>query len=169
MKLQNKQTKSKVTIINIMLFIIFFTSLVFSYLDIKLFRSKDEITCVISFIFLIYMSYLGCPLFLYDSEGETLIFQNKKAIPFAFLVHEQQSDFPKRKLNNFNIIKMPLFKKKLEIYISSKRVSSGLTKISLDISYLTSKQIKDLKISLNKVLKENEIHALEERKELQKI
>ncbi len=156
MKLQNKQTKSKITVINILLLIIFFTSLIFSYLDISILRSNDEIVCIVSLIILLYISYLGCPYFLYDSNGETLILHNKKALPFAFLVHEKQSDFPKRKLIKYSIDNKPLFKRKLDVYISSKRVNSGLSKISFDISYLTSKQVKNLNISLNKIVKENE-------------
>jgi hypothetical protein len=155
MKLQNKPTKSKVTAINIIIFIILLMSLTLSYLDIAIFANHDELVFCISLFLLIYLAYLGCPFFKYDSEGETLIFQNQKALPMSFLIKETQSDFPKRKLKNFNIKKRPLFKKTLEIYISSKRVNIGLSKINFDISYLNSKQIRDLNISLNKVLKEN--------------
>ncbi|MGM5629610.1 hypothetical protein O2K51_01810 [Apibacter raozihei] len=155
MKLQTKQTKSKITIVNIILLIIFFTSFFFSYMDIQVMEKNDEIICFVSFILLIYLSYLGCSFFRYDSGGETLILQNQKALPFSFLVKETQSDFPKRKLVNYKVVNKFLFKRKLEIYITSKRVSSGMTKISFDISYLSSKEVKNLKISLDKVMKEN--------------
>ncbi|WP_128152478.1 hypothetical protein [Apibacter raozihei] len=118
-------------------------------------EKNDEIICFVSFILLIYLSYLGCSFFRYDSGGETLILQNQKALPFSFLVKETQSDFPKRKLVNYKVVNKFLFKRKLEIYITSKRVSSGMTKISFDISYLSSKEVKNLKISLDKVMKEN--------------
>ncbi|MDR2121718.1 MAG: hypothetical protein LBP34_01200 [Flavobacteriaceae bacterium] len=155
MKLQNKPTKSKVTVVNITTLIIFFTSLAFIYLDIPAFGYHDEMISVISLVILLYLTYLGCPFFMYDSEGETLIFQNQKALPFSFFVKEIQSDFPKRKLKNFNIKNRFFFKKILEIYISSKRVNSGLSKIDFDISYLSAKQIRDLRTSLKRVLHEN--------------
>ncbi|MDR1876650.1 MAG: hypothetical protein LBQ84_03405 [Flavobacteriaceae bacterium] len=155
MKLKSEQTKNKVAVVNIIVLIIFFTSLIFSYLDIAASKNNDEIALVASMLILIYLSYLGSPGFRYDSEGETLIFRNDKALPISFLTKDLQSDFPKRKLKKFNVKYKPLFKKKLEIYIYSKRASSGLSKLDFDISYLTKRQVRDLKTSLKKVLKEN--------------
>ncbi|MXO32131.1 MULTISPECIES: hypothetical protein [Apibacter] len=155
MKFQNPKTKSKIAIINIVILIVFFTSFVFIYLNVPAFGRSDEFVLFISLLLLIYLAYLGCPFFRYDSEGETLIFQNEKSLPIAFLVRESLSDFPKRKLVKFVIKNKPLFKKVLEIYISSKRVSSGQSKVNFDISYLNSRQIRDIRISLNKVISEN--------------
>jgi hypothetical protein len=161
MKFQNKKTKSKIAITNIVILIIFFTSFIFMYLNIPAFGRCDEFVLLISLLILVYLAYLGCPFFRYDSDGETLIFQNEKSLPISFLVKESLSDFPKRKLIKFVIKSKPLFKKVLEIYISSKRVSSGQSKVSFDISYLDSKQIRDIRISLNKVVNENKKDILE--------
>jgi hypothetical protein len=161
MKFQNPKTKSKIAITNIVILIIFFTSFIFMYLNIPAFGRCDEFVLLISLLILVYLAYLGCPFFRYDSDGETLIFQNEKSLPISFLVKESLSDFPKRKLIKFVIKSKPLFKKVLEIYISSKRVSSGQSKVSFDISYLDSKQIRDIRISLNKVVNENKKDILE--------
>ncbi|MCT6869250.1 hypothetical protein [Apibacter sp.] len=155
MKFQNPKTKNKVAIINIVILIIFITSFIFIYLNIPAFGKSDEFILLFSLIILLYLTYLGCPFFRYDSDGETLIFENEKSLPISFLVKESLSDFPKRKLIKFTIKNKPLFKKVLEIYISSRRVNTGLSKVNFDISYLNSKQIRDIRISLNKVINEN--------------
>lgn len=57
-----------------------------------------------------------------------------------------------------------IFFKRLYITISSKKQST--TTLKYEISYLTTKEIRDLKISLNKVLKvnrENPTHFVENK------
>lgn len=166
MKLQNTYIKQKVAFINIMLLIVLLICLMLNYLNINILKKKDDIIAIISLLALLYMSYLGCPYFKYDSEGETLILKNEKSFFPTFLVREKQSDFPKRKLKKFAIKNKFLLKKRLEIYIFSTRVQTGQTKIYFDISYLTKKQIKDLNFSLNKVINDNK-QFLEEKQRKQ--
>ncbi|PQL90853.1 hypothetical protein [Apibacter adventoris] len=166
MKLQNTYIKQKVAFINIMLLIVLLICLMLNYLNINILKKEDDIIVIISLLALLYMSYLGCPYFKYDSEGETLILKNEKSFFPTFLVREKQSDFPKRKLKKFAIKNKFLLKKRLEIYIFSTRVQTGQTKIYFDISYLTKKQIKDLNFSLNKVINDNQ-QFLEEKQRKQ--
>lgn len=98
---------------------------------------------------LIYMR--GRQIFEYDSDGEALNFKNYSI--FTLFSKESRDEFPKYKLLSYEVIST-IFFKKLYIRISSKKKHHST--LSYDISYLTSQEIRDLKISLNKVIKENE-------------
>lgn len=93
----------------------------------------------------------GRQIFEYDSDGEALNFKNYSTLPF--LIKESRDEFPKYKLQSYEVVNA-IFFKKLYIKISSKKKHHST--LSYDISYLSSQEIRDLKISLNKVVKENE-------------
>lgn len=99
--------------------------------------------------FIIFLK--GRQIFEYDSDGEALNFKNYATIPF--LGKEVKDEFPKYKLIKYEVVNAILFKR-LFITISSKKRNGTILKY--DISYLSNKEIRDLKISLNKVIKENE-------------
>ena len=102
-------------------------------------------------ILLLVIFYLrGKQIFEYDSDGEALNFKNRNVI--TFLDKVVSNEFPKYKLLNYEVVNALLFKR-LYITISSKKSNSVI--LRYDISYLTNKEIKDLKFSLNKVLKAN--------------
>lgn len=102
-------------------------------------------------LFLHAILYLrGRPIFEYDSDGEALNFKNYSTI--SFLKKESRDEFPKYKLLSYEVVNAILFKR-LYIYISSKK-SHSIT-LKYDISYLSTKEIRDLKSSLNRVLKQN--------------
>lgn len=92
----------------------------------------------------------GRQIFEYDSDGEALNFKNYNII--SFLGKEAKDEFPKYKLRSYEVVNAIIFKR-LYIYISSKK-NNKIT-LKYDISYLTSQEIRDLKTSLNKVVKEN--------------
>ena len=92
----------------------------------------------------------GDQVFEYDSDGEALNFTNFNIVPF--LSSRKKDEFPKYKLLKYEVVNM-IFVKRLYITISSKKVTSLVLKY--DISYLSDKEIRDLKFSLNKVLKTN--------------
>lgn len=103
-------------------------------------------TLLIFFIF-----YLrGRQIFEYDSDGEALNFKNRNVL--SFLSKDVSDEFPKYKLLKYDVVNALIFKR-LYISISSKKGKS--ITLRYDISYLTSKEIKDLKVSLNKVIKQN--------------
>lgn len=102
-------------------------------------------------LFLLGLFYMmGRQIFEYDSDGEALNFKNRNIIPF--LNKPATDEFPKYKLQKFEVVNM-LFIKRLYITVSSKKSHSTILKY--DISYLTRKEIKDLKFSLSKVVKAN--------------
>ena len=92
----------------------------------------------------------GRQIFEYDSDGEALNFKNHSIIPF--LEKEAKDEFPKYKLVSFEIVNALLFKR-LYIRITSKKHKESILKY--DISYLTSSEIRDLKLSLQRTIKAN--------------
>lgn len=92
----------------------------------------------------------GRQIFEYDSDGEALNFKNRNVL--LFLEKALNDEFPKYKLKSYEILNALIFKK-LYITISSKKSHSIILKY--DISYLTKKELKDLKMSLSKVIKTN--------------
>ncbi|CAD7813655.1 hypothetical protein CHRY9390_02688 [Chryseobacterium aquaeductus] len=101
------------------------------------------------FVFALY--YLaGKHIFEYDSDGLVLHFRNRNIVPF--LSKEVNDEFPKYKMLSYEIVNFFLIRR-LYIKISSK--NSGSAVLKYEISYLTNKEVNDLKLSLNKVVKAN--------------
>ena len=92
----------------------------------------------------------GRQIFEYDSDGEALNFKNRNIL--KFLGKDISDEFPKYKLIHYDIVGIFFFRR-LYITIVSKKSSSIILKY--DISYLSRKEKRDLQISLNKVVKEN--------------
>ncbi|KQS92826.1 hypothetical protein [Chryseobacterium sp. Leaf394] len=99
---------------------------------------------------MIIIFYLnGRQIFEYDSDGEALHFRNRNIVPF--MSTPLSDEFPKYKFVKFETFTF-LFFKRLYITINSK---SGNTILKYEISYLSGKELNDLKFSLNKVIKNN--------------
>ncbi|MDQ0593960.1 hypothetical protein QFZ37_002329 [Chryseobacterium ginsenosidimutans] len=112
---------------------------------------RESLLLVAIPLILVVLNYLkGRHIFEYDSDGEALHFRNRNIIPF--LARPLSDEFPKYKLLKFEIIDI-FFIKRLYVTISSK--NSGSTILKYEISYLTRKEVNDLKFSLNKVVKAN--------------
>ena len=105
---------------------------------------------IIPTIILVIFYIRGRQIFEYDSDGEALNFKNRNVI--LFLDKHLSDEFPKYKVIGFEVFDFILFKK-LYIKITSKK-SNAIT-LKYDISYLTKKELNDLKFSLSKVTKEN--------------
>ena len=120
-------------------------------------RYKFDIFGWESYIFLIVPTLLlvsyylrGRQIFEYDSDGEALNFKNRNII--TFLNRPVSDEFPKYKLQKYEVVNAVILKR-LYITVSSKKNHSIILKY--DISYLTDKEFRDLKYSLDKVIKEN--------------
>ena len=105
---------------------------------------------ILPLVLLITYYVYGRQIFEYDSDGEALHFRNRNIVPF--LSTPLSDEFPKYKLLKFDTINI-FFIKRLYITISSK--NNGSTVLKYEISYLTKKEVNDLKFSLNKVIKAN--------------
>ncbi|MBW7674738.1 hypothetical protein [Chryseobacterium chendengshani] len=102
-------------------------------------------------LILLTLYYLnGRQIFEYDSDGEAIHFRNRNIIPF--LSKALSDEFPKYKLIKYDVVNI-FFVKRLYLTISSK--NSGSTILKYEISYLTQKEVNDLKFSLSKVIKAN--------------
>ena len=112
--------------------------------------NESYLLLIIPIVILILFHFRGKQIFEYDSDGEALNFKNRNVI--TFLDKVVSDEFPKYKLLNYEVVNALLFKR-LYITISSEKSNSVI--LRYDISYLTNKEIKDLKFSLNKVLKAN--------------
>lgn len=120
-------------------------------------RYKFDIFGWESYIFLIAPALLlviyylrGRQIFEYDSDGEALNFKNRNIVPF--LDKAVSDEFPKYKLQKYEVVNAVILKR-LYITVSSKKNHSIILKY--DISYLTDRELRDLKYSLDKVIKEN--------------
>lgn len=107
---------------------------------------------LLSILMYIVIYIRGRQIFEYDSDGEALNFKNYNIV--SFLGKESRDEFPKYKLISYEIVNAILFKR-LYIKLTSRKKKETILKY--DVSYLTAKQIRDLKISLNKVVKNNEL------------
>ncbi|MDP2453938.1 MULTISPECIES: hypothetical protein [unclassified Kaistella] len=101
-------------------------------------------------VLLMLFYFRGRQIFEYDSDGEALNFKNRNV--FAFLDKSLSDEFPKYKLLSYEVINVGILKR-LYTTISSKK-NSKLT-LRYDVSYLTNKELNDLKFSLSKVIKGN--------------
>ncbi|MEN4762724.1 hypothetical protein ABEG63_20560 [Chryseobacterium sp. C39-AII1] len=111
---------------------------------------ESYLLLVIPVALIVFFYLNGRQVFEYDSDGEALNFKNRNVIPF--LDRPLHDEFPKYKLISYDIINI-FFVKRLYITISSK--NSGSTILKYQISYLTKKEVNDLKFSLSKVIKAN--------------
>ncbi|MHA3043807.1 hypothetical protein JSO61_000510 [Riemerella anatipestifer] len=115
--------------------------------------AKSTAVGIIGFSFFLYFVFYikGRQIFEYDSDGEALNFQNRHII--AFLGKNIKDEFPKYKLDSYELVDAFLFRR---LYIRLKNKKGSLTVLKYDISYLNSKEIKDLKLSLNRTIKSNQ-------------
>ncbi|MGE8434795.1 MAG: hypothetical protein ACN6N9_19675 [Chryseobacterium joostei] len=111
---------------------------------------ESYLLIIIPVLMLIVFYLSGRQIFEYDSDGEALNFKNRNIIPF--LNHPLHDEFPKYKLIKYDVVTI-FFIKRLYITLSSK--NSGSTILKYQISYLSRKEVNDLKLSLNKVVKAN--------------
>ena len=102
---------------------------------------------------MVFIIYRGLPQFIYDSDGEVLNFTAREPNLVSFGKRfNSHIEFPKRKLLKYSIVTWP-FRRKLILYIDSKDGKSK--KVSIVVSYLRRKELRDLKRSLETVIAKN--------------
>lgn len=111
------------------------------------------IAIVIAFIFILYS--FGHQHVEYDSDGEVINIRTKDVFWSKYFQKEKVvMDFPKNKLVSYRV-KNSVFTKTLEMIVTSKRTSHGITKLKFNITFLSKSETNDLKRSLNKIIKQN--------------
>ncbi|ASW73279.1 hypothetical protein IQ37_03955 [Chryseobacterium piperi] len=153
MRLSNRNKAPGYNFINTLLLMILVGGIASFFLEEYKFNvlgPESYLLIIIPIIMLCFFYLAGRQIFEYDSDGEALNFKNRNVFPF--LDKPLSDEFPKYKLMHYEIVNL-FFVKRLYITISSK--NSGSTMLKYEISYLTKKEINDLKFSLNKVVKTN--------------
>ena len=154
MRLSNRNRIPVFSFIYSLVGIIFILGVIAYILEINkfdIFGNKAWILLAIPLMLFLLLYFIGRPVFEYDSDGETLNFRNSHIL-YLLTKKNAKDEFPKYKLLKFNIVNV-LFFKRLYVYISSKK--SHVIILKYDVTFLSKKQLKDLKFSLNKVVKIN--------------
>ena len=133
-----------------MTFIFGVVALLLEHFVYDYFNSVQWFLIIIPIILMMIFYCRGRQIFEYDSDGEALNFKNRNVV--LFLDKNLSDEFPKYKLLKYEVMNVIVLKR-LYITVSSKK-GHGIT-LRYDISYLTQKEMNDLKFSLNKVIKNN--------------
>ena len=120
------------------------------YYFYKLLGSGAILLLVIPTLIIVIFYLRGRQIFEYDSDGEALNFKNKNVV--LFLDKPLSDEFPKYKLKSYEIVNAIILKR-LYVTISSKKSNAIILKY--DVSYLSKKELNDLRLSLSKVTKNN--------------
>lgn len=160
MKFNNRKETGVIPSIYIIVVAVFitnaFASVELKYDDVP-FNYSSLIPNVIALIIGIYIFIVG-RTFEFDSDGETINFKSNGVLLSQFMHYrEQRTEVPKSKLKDFRVENY-FFYKRLHIYIHSRN-SKGFRHYKYNITFLTGKKVKSLKLSLAKVLERNKARA----------
>ena len=137
------------TLINVLI-VIGLAGFILEKTRLAMFGNESVLFVLFPVVLLILFLVRGRQIFEYDSDGEAVNFKNKNIIPF--LSKEIRDEFPKYKILSYEVVNAIVFKK---LYIKIKSKKEHIAVLKYDISYLTDKEIKDLKFSLKKIIKAN--------------
>ena len=139
------------TLINVLI-VIGLAGFILEKTRLAMFGNESILFVLLPVVLLILFLVRGRQIFEYDSDGEAVNFKNRNIIPF--LSKEIRDEFPKYKILSYEVVNAIIFKR-LYIKIKSKKEHHQAIILKYDISYLTDKEIKDLKFSLKKIIKAN--------------
>ena len=139
------------TLINVLI-VIGLAGFILEKTRLAMFGNESVLFVLLPVVLLILFLLRGRQIFEYDSDGEAVNFKNRNIIPF--LSKEIRDEFPKYKILSYEVVNAFLFKK-LYVKIKSRKEHHQAIILKYDISYLTDKEIKDLKFSLKKIIKAN--------------
>ena len=139
------------TLINVLI-LIGLAGFILEKTRLAMFGNESVLFVLLPVVLLILFLVRGRQIFEYDSDGEAVNFKNRNIIPF--LSKEIRDEFPKYKILSYEVVNA-IFFKKLFVKIKSRKEHQQAVILKYDISYLTDKEIKDLKFSLKKIIKAN--------------
>lgn len=156
MRFNNRKETSIIPSIYIIVVAVFitnaFASIETKYDDVP-FNYSSLIPNAVALLIAIYIFIVG-KSFDFDSDGETINFKSNGLLVSKFLHYrENRTEVPKRKLKDFRVENY-FFYKRLHIFIHSRN-KRGYRHYKYNITFLTGKKIKSLKMSLAKVLEKN--------------
>ena len=153
MRLNNKNKADYFNFLSTLVIVVWvfgLTAFLFEYFIYDYFGWSQWLLLIIPLLLMGIFFFRGRQIFEYDSDGEALNFKNRNVI--SFLDKNLNDEFPKYKLLHYEVIN-GLVLKRLYLTIGSKRSNSLI--LRYDISYLSKKELNDLKFSLSKVIKNN--------------
>lgn len=153
MRLSNKRKAPYYNFIHTLLLMIFFVGIIifiFERYAYDILGLEEYLLITIPFLLLIIFYISGKQIFEFDSDGEGLTIKNRHVLPYFFPAISDE--FPKYKLQSYNVVDAFILSR-LYLKITSKKSSAIILKY--DISYLTKKELGDLKFSLSKVISQN--------------
>ena len=139
------------TLINVLI-VIGLAGFILEKTRLAMFGNESVLFVLLPVVLLILFLVRGRQIFEYDSDGEAVNFKNRNIIPF--LSKEIRDEFPKYKILSYEVVNA-IFLKKLFVKIKSRKEHHQAIILKYDISYLTDKEIKDLKFYLKKIIKAN--------------
>ena len=139
------------TLINVLI-VIGLAGFILEKTRLAMFGNESVLFVLLPVVLLILFLVRGRQIFEYDSDGEAVNFKNRNIIPF--LSKEIRDEFSKYKILSYEVVNA-IFFKKLFVKIKSRKEHHQAIILKYDISYLTDKEIKDLKFSLKKIIKAN--------------
>lgn len=113
---------------------------------------KEVVVLLMLYAIILVYWYKVSKYIEFDSTGSGLVFITKGILLSDYINHrEHRIEIPKRKLKGYEIIDR-FFYKKVVLNIKSK---NKIRKVSVDISFLSKNKTKALRLSLDKIVREN--------------
>ena len=120
-------------------------------------RTLEYIIFLAVFGLLFFLLHKTAIYFEYDSDGEALVLINKGLILSEFFNYRlKKAEFPKEKLLYYKLNDYIIYKS-LNLYIRSG--DNRQKRLKFNVTLLRPKKIKYLKMSLNKVVKQNKANC----------
>ena len=155
MRINNSKIKNTIlTAYFLLLFTVIIGMIVFGLFKNWIHNSTLKYTVFVAvFASLFFVLHKFARYFEYDSDGHVLVIINRGFLISELLKYgEKKAEFPKSKLLYYKLNKY-LFYKSLNLYIRSG--DQHQKRIQFNVSLVSKKKLKYLKMSLDKVVKQN--------------
>lgn len=157
MKFTNKKIVPLFKVGYLLLLILVSMLLIYNYLILNraILAYKEIIALLVLYVVVLMYWYKISKYIEYDSAGSGLVFITKGILLSDYINHrEHRVELPKEKLVSYTIVDY-FFYKKIILKIKSKQKVDRTKKVNIDISFLSTNKTKALRLSLDKVVREN--------------
>lgn len=154
MKFTNKKILPLFKVGYLILLILVSIMFIYNYLILNkaILAIKEVIVLLVLYISILTYWYKISKYIEFDSAGSGLVFITRGILLSDYINHrEHRIEMPKEKLKGYEIIDR-FFYKKVVLSIKSKK---KIRKITVDISFLSFNKTEALKLSLDKIVREN--------------
>ena len=155
MRINNSKVKNTIlTAYFLLLFAVITGMLVFGLFKDWIYNSTFKyIVFIVVFGLLFMVLHKVAKYFEYDSDGHVLVVINRGFVISEYIKYgEKKVEFPKKKLLYYKLNKYFLYKS-LNLYIKSGEHHQK--RLKFNVSLVSNRKLKYLKMSLDKVLKQN--------------